>query len=361
MTVSHITRTAEKGFGSGVGGFSNTATCLYAMAASFKEDDPRRTEIMTRIKLLRQIVGQEIDRIKGADRPKLPSTWRETVALQGNETPEQRKAIFDHNSMVISKKPYFFRYLYPALDVKWRKYEKAYDQVSKAQFGKSIKELLRSNSLTPDELNLVRRYRKYAPLITSDCTMNRICRTFEKQDFTIKFAQPENGRHYSALPDFPDLYSTQDERFAQFRNVYKTYKRRRRKKAIESVFSGMSIPDSALQTYQDAVALASDADMDEARNMVAKLHMNPWELCTYCHRMAEVDPNFDWAFAWDMIGDEMPQWTFTHDPICAIRDPAGDDILGQTYSLVECSDPTEKMLDGIAEKALKEGGHAKRD
>lgn len=363
MTISHVTRTAEKGFGSGVGGFSNTATCLYAMAASFKEGDPRREKIMTRIKLLRQIVGQEIDRIKGADRPKLPSDWRKTETLTGNETLDEKKAIFDHNSMVISKKPYFFRYLYPALDTRWRKYEKAYDQVARAQFGKGMGDLLRAKSLSPDELNLVRRYRKYAPLITSDCTMNRICRTFERQDFTIRFAQPEAGKpKFSALPDFPATYPSEGERPAKLAEAYRVYKRRRRKKAIESVFSGMSVPESAAQAYRDAVILASDADMDEAREMVSALHMDPWELCTYCHRMAEADPSFDWSFAWDMIGDEMPQWTFAHEPECAIREAGGDSIiLGQGYSLAECSDPTERLLDRIAERALKEGSHGHDD
>lgn len=75
MTVNNITKTVMKGFGTGVGGFSNTATILYAMAAIFNKPghEDQYNIIMTRIKLLREIVGQEIDRIKGADKPFLPS------------------------------------------------------------------------------------------------------------------------------------------------------------------------------------------------------------------------------------------------------------------------------------------------
>ena len=76
MTISNITKTVAKGFGTGVGGFSNCATILYAMAAIFNkpEQKDQHDEIMLRIKLLREIVGQEIDRIKGADKPSLPKS-----------------------------------------------------------------------------------------------------------------------------------------------------------------------------------------------------------------------------------------------------------------------------------------------
>ena len=64
MTVANITKTVSKGFGTGVGGFSNVATILYAMAPMFDKPgrEEQHAEIMMRIKLLREIVGQEIDR-----------------------------------------------------------------------------------------------------------------------------------------------------------------------------------------------------------------------------------------------------------------------------------------------------------
>ena len=104
-----------KGFGTGVGGFSNTATCMYAMAAIFDKPghEDQYNEIMTRIKLLREIVGQEIDRIKGADKPSLPKEWRQLEKITSEDTPEQILAKMRQNAMVVSKKPYFFRYLYP--------------------------------------------------------------------------------------------------------------------------------------------------------------------------------------------------------------------------------------------------------
>lgn len=65
MTTSNITATVLKGFGTGVGGFSNCATILYAMAAIFNKPEQKEQydECMRRIGVLREIVGQEIDRI----------------------------------------------------------------------------------------------------------------------------------------------------------------------------------------------------------------------------------------------------------------------------------------------------------
>ena len=363
MTVANITKTAEKGFGTGVGGFSNCATCLYAMASEFQEGDPRREEILGRIKKLREIVGQEIDRIKGADKPHLPREWKEMLKIDENDDDETKKAKYRHNSLVVSKKPYFFRYLYPALDEQWKRYEDAYNQVSRAQFGLPIKGLMAKPNKTQDETNLIRRYRKYAPLITSNCTMNRLCRAFEREDFDIKFAKPapnpdgSRGKPTSMLPDYPKAYPADPKRIAQLRSIYRLYKKRRRKKAIEAAFMGMDIPESAQESYQDALSLAADADMDEARSLIGNMGMGSWELCTLCHRMAERDPSFDWSFAWDMGGDDLAEWVPQGKALCAVRTPDGDrEILGERYSLSECSDRCGAAIDRLAEAFLGEGG-----
>ena len=101
MTIANITSCVSKGFGTGVGGFSNTATCFYAMAAIFNkpEQQEQHDTIMRRIKLLREIVGQEIDRIKGADKPFLPSDWKKFEQIDPADTEEERVRKFKHKSV----------------------------------------------------------------------------------------------------------------------------------------------------------------------------------------------------------------------------------------------------------------------
>mgnify|MGYP003290754377 CR=1 FL=1 len=133
MTIPNITATVIKGFGTGVGGFSNTATILYSMAAIFNKPghEDQYNTIMTRIKLLREIVGQEIDRIKGADKPSLPRAWKKFEQINEDDSPEEKTRKIKANAIVISKKPYFFRYLYPELNQKFKQFESSYNQISK--------------------------------------------------------------------------------------------------------------------------------------------------------------------------------------------------------------------------------------
>jgi hypothetical protein len=264
-----------------------------------------------------------------------------------------------NNSLVIAKKPYFFRYLYPALDEQWKRYEDAYNQVSRAEFGLPIKGLMAKPDKTQDETNLIRRYRKYAPLITSNCTMNRLCRAFEREDFDIKFAKPapnpdgSRGRPTSMLPDYPKAYPADPKRLSQLKSIYKLYKKRQHKRAIEAVFAGMDIPESAQESYQDALSLAADADMEEARSLIGDMDMGVWELCTLCHRLAEKDSNFEWAFAWDMGGDDLANWIPQGNSHCVVRIPTGNyEILGERYEFVECRDRCDKAIGELAELIL---------
>ena len=149
-----------KGFGTGVGGFSNTATILYSMAAIFDKPghEDQYAEIMMRIKLLREIVGQEIDRIKGADKPSLPKEWRQITKILETDTQDEIIAKMRQNAMVVNKKPYFFRYLYPELNQRFKQFEASYNQISRDMFGIKFKKLLKKEDKTEEEKMLVRRY-----------------------------------------------------------------------------------------------------------------------------------------------------------------------------------------------------------
>lgn len=56
-----------------------------------------------RIKLLREIVGQEIDRIKGTAAPELPKEWKKFIRINDDDTDAVKADKYKRNSMVISK------------------------------------------------------------------------------------------------------------------------------------------------------------------------------------------------------------------------------------------------------------------
>lgn len=304
MTIPNITATVMKGFGTGVGGFSNTATILYAMAAIFDKPghEDQHTEIMTRIKLLREIVGQEIDRIKGADKPFLPAEWKKFQNIDPADTPEQKTAKMRQNAMVVSKKPYFFRYLYKELNQRYKQFESSYNQISRDMFGIKFKKLLKKEDKTEEEKMLIRRYQKYSPLITAPCTMNKLCREFEAVDFDIKFYKDEHDnkkKPVSLLPTFEEIYAPffDPTRLQEVRKLYIKYNSRLTIKHADALLE----KDDALETLEDSDdykeyrnirSLLYDELIHSIQTKLTEINMKGDEFLYYCSCLSKQYSNF---------------------------------------------------------------------
>ena len=374
MTISNITKTVMKGFGTGVGGFSNTATIMYAMAAIFNkpEQKEQHDELMRRIKLLREIVGQEIDRIKGADKPSLPSEWRKRLPVSPDDTEEEKLRKYKHNAMVVSKKPYFFRYLYPELNRRYKQFESAYNIVSQDTFGIKFKKLLKKENKTEEEKNLVRKYQKYSPLITSNCTMNKLCREFESIDFDIKFLKDDKGNKkvaHSMLPTYEAKYAPQysNEKYTFVSNLYKTYQTRKQVKYMSTIFD--NLPDANLEEYLELRSEIISAIIQDLQTQLKQNGMEGEEFLFYCSRLAKNYKSFNWGFAWDILEDQIITLIPYGKSLCPVRDPEnGIEYLGNKYSLKDISkqdditiqnlinavfgDPNESLTDEEIEKII---------
>lgn len=139
----------------------------------------------------------------------LPSEWKHFETINEDDSDAVKAEKYRHNSMVLSKKPYFFRYLYPELNQKYKRYENAYNTISLAQFGQKFKKILGKPDKTPAELQLVKRFYKFSPLLDSPCTMNVICHLFEHTDFRIQY----DKESVSLLPTFEDEFEFNSEKF----------------------------------------------------------------------------------------------------------------------------------------------------
>lgn len=302
MTVSNITKTVMKGFGTGVGGFSNTATILYAMAAIFNKPEQKdlQDEIMMRIKLLREIVGQEIDRIKGADKPFLPAEWKEYESFLPDDSEEEKIRKSRHNSIVISKKPYFFRYLYPELNKRFKQFENSYNQVSRDMFGIKFKKLLKKEDKTPEEKLLVKNYQKYSPLITSDCTMNFLCREIEAVDFDIKFEKETSSseiikkERISLLPTFEEKFQDNfdQQKFDIIQTLYKIYNSKRQLKHLTSLFDE-TVTIGETVDYPEIRSSVYTSIIDELQQEVAKYMISGEEFLFYSYKLSSKYSNFN--------------------------------------------------------------------
>ena len=357
MTISNITATVMKGFGSGVGGFSNTATILYAMAAIFNKEghEDQYQEVMTRIKLLREIVGQEIDRIKGADKPSLPRHWKKCEQILDTDTQEEKIAKMRQNAMVVSKKPYFFRYLYPELNQKFKQFENSYNQISCDLFGVKLKKLFKKENKTDEEKLLIKRYQKYSPLITSSCVMNKVCREFESIDFDIRFLkdsdQPSKKKpNISKLPTFEDKYADtfSQEKLQKIKKIYQQYTQKRQIKTLDIIMSLSAGQSSFKDDYQEIRSFIYDAIIESARQSLFDASIPCDEFLFYCHLLSLQYAQFDWSVAWEVAADSILDLIPQNNPVCPVRDPYGEiEYLGERYTLKQLSDIDTIINDAI--------------
>lgn len=346
MTIPNITATVMKGFGSGVGGFSNTATILYAMSAIFDKPghEDQYNTIMTRIKLLREIVGQEIDRIKGADKPSLPKAWKSYEQILPDDSVEERTRKMRANALVISKKPYFFRYLYPELNQKFKQFESSYNQISRDMFGIKFKKLFKKEEKTEEEKMLIRRYQKYCPLITAPCTMNNLCREFENVDFDIKFDKKDDSSTASSsnkkpivsmLPTFEDELSDSysEEKFQIVRKMYQDYLAKKQIRNLNGLM-GVISEEVPTEDYHEIRTSIYDTMIEGLQNRLNTSSISTKEFLFYCGRLSKRYSQFSWGFAWDVLDDQVLKVIPYGDTCCPVLDPEGPyEYLGRRYSL----------------------------
>lgn len=353
MTTANITATVLKGFGTGVGGFSNCATILYSMAAIFDKPGQEEQEatIYNRIKLLREIVGQEIDRIKGAAKPSLPSDWKKYEQVLPDDDEEEKQRKYRHNAMVISKKPYFFRYLYPELNRRYKQFEASYNQVSRDMFGIKFKKLLTKQDKTPEEVALIRKYQKYNPLITSNCTMNVLCKMVESIDFDIRFAKDDSDtkkKAVSMLPTYEGYYgsSFSQDKFNFIKSLYRRYSSRRQIKQLEAIMDNVPANPNS-DDFAEIRHNMFDAFLDELRKDLAASGIAGDEFLFYCSRLAPTYGNFNWGFAWDVLGDSILDFIPQGKTLCPVRNKNGIEYLGERYTLEDISNKGELAIQSL--------------
>lgn len=110
----------------------------------------------------------------------MPRTWhdRHIVNKMDNETDK----LF-YRSIVADKKPYFMRYIYPALMKQYKTYIKNTNRNALREFQMTVEELqtLPHDELTERQRDFLEYYEYRMPVGTGDCVMNKICRRFEEE------------------------------------------------------------------------------------------------------------------------------------------------------------------------------------
>lgn len=315
------------GFGSKVGVYSNHATIIEALKALFAGEDKQkqRDELERRKKLLREVVGAEIDSAKGLAKPKEPWYFTKFVTVDPDDDDATKAEKYYHNSLVISKKPYFFRYLYPELNKKYKQYENAYNEKSKALFGTKLKKLLVKENKTDAEKTLIRRYHKFSPVISTNCTMNILCRDFESIDFDIQWGKSEQ----SMLPHYDlDEFKFNPEILKKIRTLYQKWNNKKAIAYVENLYTNEEDAE-----YRECRFSVIDAIRNSIQSEYIELGLKPMEGLTYIAALAQSYAKFNWGFAWDLLENAILDCIDENDALAPVECSEGEEYLGRKYIL----------------------------
>lgn len=328
ITYSNFIKTDIKGFGTKVGTYSNYSTIIEAMLALFtkSEQEFQRNELLTRKKLLREINGQEIDKIKGVD-AKGPDKerWLKYKRVNPDDDDITKSEKYRHNSMVISKKPYFFRYLYPELNKKYKQYENSYNELSKYMFNTKFKKLLAKENKSPEELTLIRRYHKFCPLINSNCTMNVLCREFENVDFDIQYSRESQ----TMLPSFEEEFECNQDILLKFRDWYRRYNNKKSALYLNYIFPNEYDDDDVREMRYNIL----DAVKEDIQHEVEESGLSAKECLFYIHELSKKYTKFNWSFAWDILEDRVLDCIPDGETVLPVESEDGIEYLGRKYVL----------------------------
>lgn len=329
ITLPNQVRCDIKGLDTKVGQITNYSTSMLAMLPLFKSEkqQDQKQEIETRLKLLRELQGAEIDKIKGTTPPNFPKSWRHWVHINKDDDDITKAEKYKYNSMVVKKKPYFFIYLYSTLMNDYKNYEKNFNSISLTHFGVPIKALLRKKDHTEGEMNLLRKYRKYSPVLETDCVMNILCKEIENVEFDIKY----KPNCTSLLPKFADRTEIDEDKIVKLIELYKGYKAQRKYKGIEALVDNEGIQDDDMNEILRGVLYAN---RDEYKNNMLDLFTSSKELFNHLVVMCERN-NWSCDCIWDIVGDDIVDIIPYGNTQVVVEDADGFEYLGRNYKLEE--------------------------
>lgn len=329
ITLPNQVRCDIKGLDTKVGQITNYSTSMLAMLPLFKgeKQQDQKQEIETRLKLLRELQGAEIDKIKGTTPPNFPKSWRHWVHINKDDDDITKAEKYKYNSMVVKKKPYFFIYLYSTLMNDYKNYEKNFNSISLTHFGVPIKVLLRKKDHTEGEMNLLRKYRKYSPVLETDCVMNILCKEIENVEFDIKY----KPNCTSLLPKFADRTEIDEDKIVKLIELYKGYKAQRKYKGVEALVDNEGIQDDDMNEILREVLYAN---RDEYKNNMLDLFTSSKELFNHLVVMCERN-NWSCDCIWDIVGDDIVDIIPYGNTQVVVEDADGFEYLGRNYKLEE--------------------------
>lgn len=312
-------------FGNDIGKITNRTTSMYEIQSKYSPDDEEYKVLDYRIMCGQLIQQDTIDKSKGIISKPMPRTWYDRHSLSTIDDDDRRKL---YKNIVADKKPYFMKYIYPALAKQYSTYIRNTDRNALREFGMTVSELLATPAanLTDRQMEFLHYYRVCMPVGTGGCVMNKICGKIENMfDGYV-------GKHSGVCFDYTIMKSGVDYSAAQASSIKKLYDEYNRRMKSYAVFTQYEKTDG------DEVSSTLASLRDEFRRECEAVCQNEKELCDilldicYTHSSSK-------RFVWDMCGGVIIDNLLSKNDYlisAPVKDPDGDIVYcGERFKMVE--------------------------
>ena len=183
-------------FGSIIGSITNKSSNGYALLSNIEKiygiDSEEYKLTLSRLKQCCKAQSAQIDKAKiGREVKGIPKLWvykqkinidKNGIALDSDIVVKEKNL---HNSILLNKYPYFFKYLYKNVKKFYNKYCETNEITCHQKYKMSFKKLKELDRLSIEQKQFIDNFYKYMPLTYSDSPMNILCRYIEGINFEI--------------------------------------------------------------------------------------------------------------------------------------------------------------------------------
>lgn len=285
-------RSNIESFGNDIGQTTNWITSMFDVRAAFEPHSKEYEALSYRIRCGQLFQQNAIDKAKGIIAKPMPKEWHDRHSANKIED-EDLKAFY--RLIVADKKPYFMRYIYPALMKQYNTYIKNTDRNALREFQLTVAELqaLPYSELSERQKEFLKYYDYRMPVGVHGCIMNKICRRFEDAfDGYI-------GKHNSSVRfDYKIMRNSTEYTSRQFSAIKRLYEDYNKRLSSYAVFADYERVDE----YDSYAALSMMNE--EFRKECSLICPDKRVLCNIildiCYTKSSTK-----RFAWSMCGSEI--------------------------------------------------------
>lgn len=280
-------------FGDEIGTTTNRITAMIERQSAFDKESEEYETLEYRIMCGQHYQQCAIDKVKGIIAKPMPKYWYDKTAC--NKLPDTTKEQKHFKELclkiVAENKPYFMRYVYPDLMIKYNKYINDTNSKCIREFKMSMSDLIEKPNKTIREKEFIDYYNRLMPVGNNPCTVNRISWLFENifKSYLAKYDRYDDF-DYSILKSGVEYSKSDYQRIAQIKCEYedsvKYYQQLANKQRLD----------------KDEVSVNRSIMLQKFKSQCEEICPNEKELCDIVIDMCYSSSKSK-QFAWDVCGE----------------------------------------------------------